>query len=225
MGCRVDGVVPLAGGRGPAPPWADEFDYRTLYVVPPGAAGPVSEVAMVHRPTRTLICADAVVYVPDAPPPILDTYFSPGTTADPSFWPRTVLQAVFLPLRMTADGRYPGYEALRGKLVRAPILRLLDARAPEATREWVDGIASMDFDRIVSSHFAGPVDATPVDVRSAFGYLYGSDSGTSTAATMAGLPPIECLDWEFLDSINDFIDKNGLGAPSKFKISKGCVVK
>ena len=136
-----------------------------------------------------------------------------------------MLQAVFLPLRTAEDGRYPGYEALRGRLVRAPILRLLDTRAPKATREWVDRIASMDFDRIVSSHFEGLVDATPTDLRSAFWYMYGSDDGTSTAVTMAGLPPIECLGWEFLDSINDFIDKNGLGAPSKFKISKGCVVK
>ena len=76
-------------------------------------------------------------------------------------------QAVFLPLRQrdgAADaGRWPGYAAVQGKLLRAPILRAFaDARAPEAVRAWVRDVAAMGpFDRILAAHFASPIAATP----------------------------------------------------------------
>ena len=47
------------------PPWADEFDMRTLYVSLPENAGPVSEAAFYHRPTKSLVAVDAVVFVPE----------------------------------------------------------------------------------------------------------------------------------------------------------------
>jgi len=168
MGYRVDGV--LAPGN-PAPPWSDEFDMATLYVDLPQNAGPVSEVAFCHRPSRSLIATDAVVYVPDEPPEIFATYFSEKEIREPDFWPKTVLQAVFLPLRTRVDddGRgvdsysYPGYEAVKGRLVRAPILRAFaDARAPDEVQAWIDDIATkFDFDRILTSHFASPIVASP----------------------------------------------------------------
>ena len=57
MGYRVDGIFPIGAPKAsdPAPPWADEFDYRTLYVDLPENAGPVAETAFFHRPTATLV--------------------------------------------------------------------------------------------------------------------------------------------------------------------------
>ena len=60
--------------------------------------------------------------VPDEPPPIFGTYFGDGDLGDPSFWPKSVIQAVFLPLRedVGADAasaaRWPGYASVRGRL-------------------------------------------------------------------------------------------------------------
>lgn len=69
MGYRVDGVFPVGGptASSPLPPWADELDFRTLYVDLDENAGPVSETAFLHRDSRTLITTDSVVFVPDAP--------------------------------------------------------------------------------------------------------------------------------------------------------------
>ena len=38
------------------------------------------------------------------------------------FWEKTVLQSVFLTLRKDGE-RWPGYDAIKGRLIRAPILR------------------------------------------------------------------------------------------------------
>ena len=81
MGYRVDGVLPIGKPQSgdPLPPWADEFEMRTLYVSLPENAGPVSEAAFYHRPTKSLVAVDAVVFVPEAPPPIFRTYFDDAT--------------------------------------------------------------------------------------------------------------------------------------------------
>jgi len=222
MGYRVDGVFPVGGptASSPLPPWADELDFRTLYVDLDENAGPVSETAFLHRDSRTLITTDSVVFVPDAPPPIFGSYFGADTLADPSFWPKTVLQAVFLPLREDADApigapdRWPGYDAVRGRLVRAPILRAFaDARAPDEVREWVKSIPEMgSFDRVLTAHFASPIQATPAEFEAAFRYLDGPSSD----------PPIECRDWRLLDGLNSVISDNKLGAPVVYDFKQGC---
>jgi len=218
MGYRVDGIL---GPDQPQPSWANEFDIATLYVEIPKNAGPVSEVAFCHRPTKTLVATDAVVYVPGGPAPeIFSTYFEPDEVGDPNFWPQTVLQAVFLPLRTDSDGSFPGYEAIKNRLVRAPILRaLVDARAPDAVREWIQQQTTQwEFDRIITSHFASPIQATPVDVRNAFGYLFSEDPSKLDAS----LPPVACQDWELLDGINQFVAKANAGAPAVFDFQRGC---
>lgn len=173
----------------------------------------------------TLVVTDTVVFIPPTPSAIFATYFDSATVdEDPTFWPRTVLQAVFLPLRTDADGAYPGFAALRGRLVRAPILRAFaDARAPEAVRTWVDEIAQWNFDRVISSHFASPVQATPEDVRAAFAYLEnaGSFSRTTTRG-VNGLPPIACQHWELLEGLNQVIAEYKLGAPAVFAYKRDC---
>jgi hypothetical protein len=215
LGYNVDGIFSLdATAR---PPWSNEFDYATLYVDLPENAGPVSEVAFLHKPTKTLVATDGVVYIPDTPSDILSTYFDQETLNDPSFWPKTVLQSVFLPLR-EENGRYPGFDAIQGRLLRAPILRgFNDARAPQQTREWITKIADWKFDRIITSHFASPIASTPQAVRNAFSFLFQDGTGS-----MESLPPIACKDWELLDGLNEFIATNKVGAPATFDYRIGC---
>lgn len=212
MGYHVDGIL-----GSDVPPWADEFDIATLYVDIPRNAGPVSEVAFCHRPTRTLVATDAVIFVPVKAPDIFKTYFDEATVDDPTFWPRTVLQAVFLPLRTDENGRYPGYDALQNRLVRAPILRAFaDARAPTEVSEWIKEISTFDFDRIITSHFSSPIATTPLEFAQAFAYL------PNVGGDMDKLPPIECRDWDLLDGLNQVISDYNLGAPTVYDYSKGC---
>lgn len=223
LGYRIDGI--LGDPHHSPPPWADEFDIATLYVDLPRNAGPVSEVAFCHRPTKTLVSTDAVVYVPSQVPPILSTYFDDATMQDPNFWPKSVLQAVFLPLRSDSRGKYAGYEALVDRLVRAPILRaVVDARAPTAVRDWIEEQTNgqWKFDRILTSHFASPIEATPADVKASFQYLFDDDI-SKLQGPNSRLPPIACQDWDLLDSINQFIAKTNTGEKATFAFQRGCV--
>ena len=225
MPYRVDGVFPVGKpkpGIDSLPSWINEFDMRTLYVNLPENAGPVSETAFYHKPTKTLVTTDAVVWIPEKAPPIFNTYFDAQTTNAPDFWPKSVLQAVFLPLRFDdTTGAFDGtnYEAVKGRVLRAPILRAFaDARAPGAVKAWVANVAEMGpFDRIVTAHFASPIAVTdgPKDFAAAFAYLNGPAPDN---------PSIVCEDWELLDGLNDFIATNKLGAPIEkgFDFKAGC---
>jgi hypothetical protein len=247
MGYKVDGVLT----NGQSPPWLDEFDYSTFYVSLPGNAGPVSEVAFFHRPSKTLVATDAVAFIPDGPAPdIFATYFDASVVAEPTFWPRTVLQSIFLPLRTESSRNsnpnpkdsdnsslddtdtdtdtdsyyYPGFEAIRNRLIRAPILRgFNDARAPEETRAWIETITKeWKYDRIITCHFASPVAATPENVRNTFSFLQEEKGARSRSATRSE-PPIACRDWELLNTLNDIIARNKLGAPASFDYTRGCL--
>lgn len=216
MGYRVDGIFGEC-----SPPWADEFDVATLYVDIPKNAGPVSEVAFCHRPTQTLVATDAVVFVPGGPraPDIFSTYFDEETVDNPTFWPKSVLQAVFLPLRTDKDGAYPGFEAIQNRLIRAPILRAFaDARAPNEVKQWILKIGQWKFDRIVTSHFASPIAATPKQFCEAYAYLFDEGEGVQ----LDHLPPVACQDWELLESLNKVIAENELGAPTVFDYKRQC---
>ena len=56
---------------------------------------------------------------------------------------------------------------------------------------------AQQFDRIVTAHFASPIDATPRDFRRAFARNPNK---------------IAFADWKPLDDLNDFIVANDLGA-------------
>ena len=200
---RIDGVL----GEGPQPPpWASELDFKLFYANLPGNAGPVSEAAFYHRASQTLIVTDAVVFIPPALPPtgLFESAYGAAALSQ-DFWPKSVLQAVFLPLR-NVDGAWPGYERIRGRLLRAPILRAFsDARAPDETRAWALAIGGGDwpFERIVSAHFASPIRASPAEFLQAFGAVMGD--GTQLT--------LEEADWAALDALNGFIEENKLGSP------------
>jgi hypothetical protein len=72
----------------------------------------------------------------------------------------------------------PGWEesfdALRGdgRLLVAPILQtLILNRSPQETIEWVDKVASWDFQRIIACHFDAPIAADRTQFRQAFAFL------------------------------------------------------
>ncbi len=198
---RVDGVLPRTN-RDKQPPWASEIDTKTFYVDLPGNAGPVSEAAFFHKDSKTLFVTDAVSWIPrlDRAPDIFRTSFPDKVYDDDDFWPKSVLQAVFLSLRKD-QGRWPGYDAITDKVVRAPILAAFaDIRAPSETLAWIDDVCRWPFERVVTSHFASPFAASPSEVRRAFGQNPNN---------------IDARDWKQLDDLNKVIVDNDLGAVIK----------
>ena len=102
--------------------------------------------------------------------------------------------------------RWPGYEKIKGQLLRAPILRAFsDARSPEETKRWASSVSEWPFERVISSHFASPIRATPAEFKAAFGAVFGDGSA----------PRLEEADWESLDGLNKLIEDNSLGSPLK----------
>ena len=111
-----------------------------------------------------------------------------------------MLQAVFLTLRKDGQ-RWPGYDAITDKVVRAPILAAFaDIRAPSETIAWIDDVCKWPFERVVTSHFASPFAASPSEVRRAFGQNPNK---------------IDARDWKQLDELNKVIVDNDLGAVIK----------
>ena len=198
---RVDGVLPRTK-RDKQPPWASEIETKTFYVDLPGNAGPVAEAAFFHKDTKTLFVTDAVSWIPrlSRAPEIFRTSFDDKTYDNDDFWPKSVLQAVFLSLRKD-QGRWPGYDAITDKVVRAPILAAFaDIRAPSETLAWIDDVCRWPFERVVTSHFASPFAASPSEVRRAFGRNPNN---------------IDARDWKQLDELNKVIVDNDLGAVIK----------
>ena len=178
MGYRVDGVLPVGvpTATDTLPPWASEFDMRTLYVSLPENAGPVSEAAFYHRPSKSLVATDAVVFIPTEAPPIFKTYFDAATVDTPDFWPKSVLQAVFLPLRR-------GDPSAAADVVYRTGVR----RPPIRVHGWPDvgggGSDAIGSDAVVLAalawpawyEFCAPEDALPPHVAAVGGLVRGCD--------------------------------------------------
>lgn len=196
---RVDGVLPRSP-KDPQPPWAAEIATKTFYVDLPGNAGPVCEAAFFHKASKTLFVTDAISYIPrlDRAPDIFRTSFPDKVYDDPGFWPKSVLQAVFLTLRQEGK-RWPGYESITNRVVRAPILAAFaDIRAPAETKAWIQDVTAWPFERVVAAHFASPFRCTPAEVRAAFAQNPNH---------------LDARDWRQLDELNTVIVANDLGAP------------
>jgi len=103
------------------------------------------------------------------------------------------------------------FEALRGggRLFVAPILQaLILNRAPQETLDWVDRVASWDFERIIPCHFDSAIAANPREFRQAFSFLEKHSD--------VSLLPEE--DFKLLRDIDAGLSKTGLVPPAKEKV-------
>jgi hypothetical protein len=176
----------------------------------------LSRSAFVHKPTNTLLVTDAVICVPSVSSssnaktdnlpivfplqPIFQIYFDEATITESTFWARRVLQAVFLPLRAEVTDEemvYPGYESLPNRVVRALILRaFVDARAPDAVKVWAERLERREFDRIVTAHFASPINAGPFKAFSHLSSLDEEQAKNELLSTeISSSLHITCQDW------------------------------
>jgi hypothetical protein len=148
-------------------------------------------------------------------------YFSPSVLEVPS-WSQVLANARKAPERSRKAyfGLYPfkwktdwvrSFEALRGggRLFVAPILQtLILNRAPRETLDWVDKVASWDFQRIVPCHFDSAIDSRPREFRQAFSFL-------EKHSPVNSLPED---DFKLLRQIDAGLNKTGLVPPAKDKV-------
>ncbi|GAY52772.1 Lysine-tRNA ligase [Citrus sinensis] len=177
-------------------PWADEIEQKVLSS-PEVGIGPYVEVAFYHKPSRTLLVTDAVIFVPRKPPeciskesllasaknglavkilskgkevpqePVVDNPMN-----QQKGWERMVLQILFLgPSNLLEPNA--SFAQMSQKLIVSPIVKtLVFSKVPEKVRDWIDRIVcDWRFRRIIPAHFAAPINASRSDFLAAFAFL------------------------------------------------------
>lgn len=177
-------------------PWADEIEQKVLSS-PEVGIGPYVEVAFYHKPSRTLLVTDAVIFVPRQPPecigkesllasaknglavkilskgkdvpnePVVDNKMNRQKG-----WERMVLQILFLgPSNLLEPNA--SFAQMSQKLIVSPIVKtLVFNKVPEKVRDWIDRITrDWKFKRIIPAHFAAPVNANRSTFLAAFAFL------------------------------------------------------
>ncbi|XP_047314754.1 uncharacterized protein LOC124918757 isoform X1 [Impatiens glandulifera] len=176
--------------------WSDEIEQKILSS-PEVGIGPYVEVAFYHKPSRTLLITDAVIFVPRKPPSCISKesllasaknglavkILSKGkeVSEEPVVdneknrqkgWERMVLQILFLgPSNLLEPNAT--FAQMSQKLIVSPIVKtLVFSKVPEKVRDWVDGITKeWRFKRIIPAHFAAPINASRSDFLAAFAFL------------------------------------------------------
>jgi len=211
--------------RDESAPWAAEIEQRLL--CPRDRLGfsySAAECAFFHRRSKTLICTDALVYVPEEPPAVLDRRElaalgrlngnivvdavaltdwrgsgelvrearSAEAAAPPqdeakllrTGWQRDALLALYF----GPDGRSiidptQAFAAISGRWLVGPVCYSLvySGKIRQQVADWAETLCEWDVQRILPSHFAGPVRGTADDIRRAFDVLRRPDSANESA--------------------------------------------
>ncbi|MEA5580791.1 DUF4336 domain-containing protein [Nodularia harveyana UHCC-0300] len=150
-------------------------------------------------------------------------YFRPSVLSVPK-WGEVFSEAMKAPNRSPKAyfGLYPfkwdshwlrSFEILsgEGRLFVAPILQtLILNRAPRETIDWVEKVASWDFQRIIPCHFDSPIPAEPAQFRAAFSFLEKHSASQSY--------PLPEEDFKLLRDIDQGLQKTGIVPPPRTKI-------
>jgi len=174
LGPRVDGVL---GQTGSPPPWLAEIDAKVFYVAPPETAGTYAETAFFHRATRTLLLSDAVLKVPNLPPPVLASYGYEGKAGELTLeqWHYKFIAFNFLAMRGTNDADFQALAQPPG--IVSPISRFtLYPICQQQAAAWVKSVADWPFEQVVAAHLQSPFRLTPAEFLDAFGFLFGKPS-------------------------------------------------
>lgn len=116
------------------------------------------------------------------------------------------------PFQWQADWRR-SFDALRGngRPLVAPILQtLILNRAPRATMDWVNQIASWDFQRIIPCHLQKAIGVGPEQFRQAFSFLKKQPECSNY--------PLPQEDFQLLQNINAGLQKFGILPPAQDKL-------
>lgn len=172
LGFRVDGI--LTDENKKMMPFKDEIDYTGWFFRP--FTGSISEVAFFHKKSKTLLVTDAVIWIDDSPPEILQQ-----KRIAPNVWKKMALQACFL-----GPPNLDTFEEIKQKLIVSPVIRILVvSRAKKEVGDWIARVCRWNFERIIPAHFSAPIKAGPKDLKDAYSFLEEEEGkeGASVAAS------------------------------------------
>ncbi|RLN27571.1 uncharacterized protein C2845_PM05G32440 [Panicum miliaceum] len=234
-----------------ATPWATEIEQKSesLNALMLSGIGPYVEVAFYHKPSKTLLVTDAVIFVPRQPPeciskesllasaknglavkllskgkevpdePVVDNALNRQKG-----WERMVLQILFLgPSNLLEPNA--SFAQMSQKLIVSPIVKtLVFSKVPEKVRDWVDRIAAdWPFRRIIPCHFSAPINASRSDFLAAFAFL-----DELLPDRPAAFPGLSLLFASFMGKAASYFppdDMKTLSSLDEFLVSVGAVKK
>ncbi|WP_017651305.1 DUF4336 domain-containing protein [Fortiea contorta] len=112
------------------------------------------------------------------------------------------------------------FDALRGngRLFVAPILQtLILNRAPKATIDWAEKVASWDFQWIIPCHFDAPIKSEPHQFRQAFSFLE-KQPAVSAGLFESNTYPLPEKDFKLLKEIDVGLQKSGIVPQAKDRV-------
>lgn len=229
-------------------PWADEIEQKVLSA-PEVGIGPYVEIAFFHKPSRSLLVTDAVIYVPRQPPECISNKLLLGSAKNglavrilsrgkdvpnepvvdnkmtrQKGWERMVLQILFLgPSNLLEPDS--SFVQMSEKLIVSPIVKtLVFSKVPEKVRDWIDRIVrDWRFKRIMPAHFAGPIKGGRSELLAAFAFL--DDLLEERYITR---PSLSLLLTSFLGKATSYFppdDMRTLSSLDEFLVSVGAVKK
>ncbi|GJM89039.1 hypothetical protein PR202_ga05635 [Eleusine coracana subsp. coracana] len=186
-------------------PWAAEIKQKVLSSPEVGISaariGPYVEVAFYHKPSRTLLVTDAVIFVPRQPPACISKE-SLLASAENGLAVKLLSKGKEVPDEPVVDNKLTGRKV----------------------RDWVDRIAAdWPFRRIIPCHFAAPINAGRSDFLAAFAFLDELLPERSAAA-----PGISLLFASLMGKAASYFppdDMKTLSSLDEFLVSVGAVKK
>jgi len=148
----------------------------------------VSPTAEVLRKGWRRICLFGLIFYPSGIDVRLGSVFSDRQRLPPSM---STLGDGAVPFSLYpwtwARDERPSFDAIAGAPFVAPILQtLILNRFPDETLDWVERVCKWQFTRIIPSHLANDIRATPADFASAFEFLTTDNRESSAAALEQG---------------------------------------
>ncbi|KAK9836203.1 hypothetical protein WJX81_008501 [Elliptochloris bilobata] len=209
-------ILAMSSKSGQDVPWADEIEFEN-FSESIGIA-PYSEGAFYHKASKTLMVTDAVVYLPEKPPEVInrakllragkDNAFVrlvygkepaniPATEEEQEIigWHRMALLVLyFAPEKLRVPSNF---DAVSERLLVSPVIQaLVFSKVPGPSRAWVDRITErFPFERVVSGHFASPIPASPKDFRVAFEFAYAMRELPQSEEEARALPQPRFQSW------------------------------
>lgn len=146
-------------------PFSKEIDHVGFFYQP--FTGYISEVAFLHKRSKTLLLTDGAIYInPNQPPDVVKEQ-----NIDGDLYKKMCLQACFL-----GPPNIPTFDLISNRLIVSPIVRILVySRAKEDVKQWIKKVLQWKFTSIIPAHFAAPIIATPKDLEKAYDFLLVED--------------------------------------------------
>jgi len=152
-------------------PFSKEIDHIGFFYQP--FTGYISEVAFLHKKSKTLLLTDGAIYInPNQPPDVVKAQKIEG-----DLYKKMCLQACFL-----GPPKIPTFDLISNRLFVSPIVRILVySRAKKDVKEWIKKVLKWNFTSIIPAHFAAPIIATPRDLEKAYDFLLLEDEKGQTS--------------------------------------------